>query len=246
MSVFFKTIADADLDRIYALRDSDKIIDLMGPRQWNLAIQQHRCIATDEGAGVYLVNLPQRDRMALGLQYLLICEDQIIVLSQAADPTKLVIEYISPDLIGRLDELTPFLREAFSNGGVYMSGKFLRDTDRSLGARKEFLLLQNIALKNGSPVPEQGSETEIKERATPLSPRPHSKLIEAINRTVKYVEALSTDEARQLFHPERIVRICVLPEELDDFIKSGKQTSWEGLSPEAIKVMQNFLAKRES
>lgn len=142
MAVIFRPVTKEDLDRLFAVEEVEKIEPYFGKgnRKYSDFLDQGRCIAIDEETGSYLINLPQLDRMQGDLRYVLVCDGKVIVSEAGSGGIVFPIEYISPFLLGRLEKLTPFLKESFAAGGLYLSGGHRDDWDRALGEQMHFLI----------------------------------------------------------------------------------------------------------
>ena len=124
MTITFRPITTEDLDHLFSLRDAGKLdpylLKFLGYR---LFFEQGKQIAIEEESGRYLLRLPSRGRDFSDVHYVLVSNGGIILSDGGATGPNYPVEYISPELIPRLDELTPFLREAFSKGGKYLLGE---------------------------------------------------------------------------------------------------------------------------
>ncbi|MFO1381071.1 MAG: hypothetical protein U1F63_12065 [Chitinivorax sp.] len=123
------------MDRVYALKDIDQLIPYLGKRQFCKAVERSRRMALDEGTGRYILNLPIVSRDDTLERYILVDNGEIILFWGGSGAY--VILYVSPSLSGKLNELTPFLRKAFSEGGAYLTGRPM-EHERGLNAEANF------------------------------------------------------------------------------------------------------------
>ena len=138
MTITFRPITTEDLDHLFSLRDAGKLdpylLKFLGYR---LFFEQGKQIAVEEEIGCYLLRLPSRGRDFSDVHYVLVSNGGIILSDGGATGPNFPVEYISPELLPRLDELTPFLREAFSKGGEFLFGK-PRPEEQEVFAEKRF------------------------------------------------------------------------------------------------------------
>lgn len=121
MAVSFRYVKEEDVDRLYALEEFEHVRPYVGERKYCEIVQLHCHMAIDEETGRYLVKLPIRSRDDTMDRYVLVVDGKLILMEGIAD-----ILYVSPALIGRLDEFLPFMREAFTKGGEHLSGRPMR------------------------------------------------------------------------------------------------------------------------
>jgi hypothetical protein len=142
MTVIFRPITNEDIDHLFALEEVDKFIEYLFrfDSARSAFIDREHQIAQDDKSRNYIVRLPQGDRMDMSYRYVLVCDGKII-LSKAMDAVLAYeVEYISPDLTSRLDELTQFMREAFSNASNNFFERFANDMTRGVGSQMNFVL----------------------------------------------------------------------------------------------------------
>lgn len=139
MTVTFRPITKEDLDHLFSLPDAAKLdpylLKFLGDR---LFFDQHVSVAFEEETGRYLLQLPSRGRDFSDVHYVLVSDGGIILSDGGSASADYPIEYISPELLSRLDELTPFLREAFSKGGSFLLGES-KPYEQEVFAGKRFI-----------------------------------------------------------------------------------------------------------
>jgi hypothetical protein len=144
MTVIFRPITNEDIDHLFALEEVDKfkkylVLDFDYARGQFLDLGCQ--IAKDDKSHNYIVKFFQGDRLDMSYRYILVCDGKIILSKAMYAPLTYEVEYISPELIARLEELTRFMREAFSNGGDCFFKRFADESDRVLGSQMNFVLI---------------------------------------------------------------------------------------------------------
>lgn len=87
----------------------------------------------------------------------------------------------------------------------------------------------------------QGSDITVSVKGRTVPPKPlrtPDQVVESLNKFVEIVPQGSEEFAAPLFVP-----VLVRPGELDDFLRHGRETNWDGLSPSA-KVLFDPILKR--
>jgi hypothetical protein len=146
MTVIFRPITYDDIDHLFALDEVGKFQEYLYGFDYarEAFIDRGHSIAKDEATNDYLVRMPQGDRLDSSYRYVLVSDGKIIVSKAMPTVHAFDIEYISPALTSWLDELTPFMREAFSIGGDnffdYKRAKPLEDLMRAAGAQMNFVI----------------------------------------------------------------------------------------------------------
>jgi hypothetical protein len=142
MTVIFRPITNEDIDHLFALQEADKFMEYLFRFDYarRVFIDREHQIAQDDKSHNYIVRLPQGDRMDMSYRYVLVCDEKIILSKAMYVPHSFEVEYISPKLVARLDELTLFMREAFSNGGDCFFDWSADDITRGVGSQMNFVL----------------------------------------------------------------------------------------------------------
>jgi sugar/nucleoside kinase (ribokinase family) len=153
MTVIFRPITQVDLDHFFALKEADKFAPylFMCAGTDSRFLEQGVQIAIDDTTGNYLIRMPQGDRLDNFYRYVLVCDEKIIVSKAMPSVHEFDVEYLSPSLASKLDALTSFMREAFSNGGNsffdFKRPKPVDDLIRALGAQMSFVFANKAGEK---------------------------------------------------------------------------------------------------